>query len=305
MKKLLSALLVFAVVFSLSGCSFYTDEYITNIGIYQDTPVWELAKAVNVNNTRKIKRILKNQPDLVDYQDPKFGATLLIWAVGTEHYNAAKTLLECGADPNIICTYTGGTALFIASSYSWVDSLAKKDAKYVKLLLKYGADPNIGFVGSDHNNIYEVGTTPLMNSIGCGIEKTKALVEGGADINFQLQESKETAAIVAINHVWTNTLDSEMIYAYYLIVEQKADISQAHYYGKNIFGETIVHSPVADLRRWTPDDLESEGYQMKMAIVKEFQNNGYDYWATDVPQDIIKQYQELLPDTWKEYIENY
>ena len=305
MKKLLSFFIIFALLLTISGCAFYTDEHITNVGIYKDTPVWELAKAVKNNNTWKIKSILDKNPELVDYQDTKYGATLLIWAVGTEHYNSAKALLECGANPDIICAYTGGTALYTASGYSWVDNFANKDAKYVQLLLEYGADPNIGFAGSEHNNIDEIGTTPLMRSIGCGIEKTKTLVEGGADINYQLPESKKTAAIVAINHVWSNTLDSEMIYAHYLIVEKKADISQAHYYGKNIEGEIIVHSPVANLRRWTPDDLESEGYQMKMAIVEEFKKNGYDYWATEVPQDIIDQYKKLYPDTWKDYIDKY
>ncbi len=44
---------------------------------------------------------------------------------------------------------------------------------------------------------------------------------------------------------------------------------------------------------------------MKMAIVEEFKKNGYDYRATEIPKDIIEQYQKLLPDTWKEYLENY
>ena len=96
-----------------------------------------------------------------------------------------------------------------------------------------------------------------------------------------------------------------MIYAYYLIVEKKADISQKYYYSKRHDGTVIAFSPVAQLRYWTPDDLESEGYQMKMAIVEEFKKNGYDYWATEVPQDIIDQYKKLYPDTWEDYIAHY
>lgn len=44
---------------------------------------------------------------------------------------------------------------------------------------------------------------------------------------------------------------------------------------------------------------------MKMAIIEEFKKNGHDYWATEVPQDIIDQYKKLYPDTWKDYIDKY
>ncbi len=54
----------------------------------------------------------------------------------------------------------------------------------MKLFSEYGAYPDIGFVGNDHNNSTEIGETPLMRSIGCGIKKTKALVETVFRIRF-------------------------------------------------------------------------------------------------------------------------
>jgi len=48
--------------------------------------------------------------------------------------------------------------------------LREKDPKFVKLLLKYNADPNITYGG---NAIIEPGTSPLMNSIRCGMKKRK------------------------------------------------------------------------------------------------------------------------------------
>jgi len=111
-----------------------------------------------------------------------------------EKYKSAEALLKCGADPNIASTVDGMTPLYLAAGFSWIDNYAKKDPKFVKLLLKYNADPNITYGG---NAIIEPGTSPLMNSIRCGIEKTKALVEAGAYINYKTK-SGTTAAIKAL-----------------------------------------------------------------------------------------------------------
>lgn len=66
----------------LSSCSVKKGTYsFTSVNIYRDTPVWELAKAVNKQNVQKIRRIAKREPDILDYQDPTYGTTLLFWAV--------------------------------------------------------------------------------------------------------------------------------------------------------------------------------------------------------------------------------
>ena len=60
-----------------------------------------------------------------------------------EKYNSAEALLKAGANPDIISSYSGTTALYLAAGFSWIDNHAKKDPKFIKLLLEYGADPNI------------------------------------------------------------------------------------------------------------------------------------------------------------------
>jgi ankyrin repeat protein len=117
-----------ALLFNILSCDGVEkkDNKITDIRIYKDTPVWKLALAVKNQRWWSIKKIAKETPQLLNYQDPKYGLTLLLWAVGMEKYKSAETLLKCGANPNIASTYKGETPLFVATGYSWIDIFAKK-----------------------------------------------------------------------------------------------------------------------------------------------------------------------------------
>ncbi len=311
-KKIITIILVITFPLIFSSCHFNgisgekSGYRINNIKIYKDTPVWELALAVKNQNIDVIEKKAKDNPDLLNYQEPKYGATLLLWAVGMEKYNSTEALLKCGADPNIASkqykTFSEETPLSLAAGFSWVDNDAKKDPKYVKLLLKYGADPNWCFVGSEYG--IEPGTSILMESIGCGIEKTKALVEAGADINHKTK-SGETAAVKALRAGWNSTL-AGIEYAHYLIVEKKAKISEPYYRRKSSGNEDLNDKffPVNTLRRWVYD-LDSEEHKIKMEIVDEFARQGVNYWDTEINKFTLEQIKKLYPDTWEEYIKKY
>jgi hypothetical protein len=317
-KRIILILSIFAVIigiFQLNSKATSKGEYkIIDINIYKDTPVWELALAVKGQNTKEIERIAKSKPNLLNYQESKYGATLLLWSVGTEKYKSAETLLKCGADPNIASndktTYGGETPLFVAAGFSWVDNDAKENPKYVRLLLRYGADPNINYTGfniSGKKSVLEIGISPLMNSIGCGIEKTKALVEAGADINYKTK-SGTTAAIKALRAGGPNATIEGMVYAYYLIVEKKAKVYEPYYGAENVTmpGDNPNEEffPVNILRNWIYD-LDSKKYKIKMEIVREFARQGVNYWDTKINQRTLEHIQKLYPDTWEEYIKKY
>lgn len=100
-----------------------------------------------------------------------------------------------------------------------------------------------------------------MNSIGCGIEKTKALVEGGADINYKTK-SGYTAAIVALQIGGSYGTIEAMQYSYYLITEKKAKIDEPYYKPENVTmpndNQNDKFYPVDILRNWITQ-LDSEG----------------------------------------------
>lgn len=264
--------------------------------------------AVKGQKARTIEKIAKNKPQLLNYQEPKYGATLLLWAIGMEKYKSAEALLKCGADPNIASTTEGETPLFAAAGFSWIDNDAKKDPKYVKLLLRYGANPNKNYVGSDDpetETIIEPGTSPLMHSIGCGIEKTKALVEAGADINYKTKSGK-TASIGALRAGGPNSTLEGMEYAHYLIVQKNAKVSEP-YFRRITYGDEDPNEEffaVNILRNWVYD-LDSKEYKIKMEIVEEFARQGVNYWDTKIREDTLEQIKILYPDTWEEYIKKY
>jgi len=304
-KGVIAGLIALSLITSCSSLIDLVGEEnyrITNVRIYRNTPVWELARAVDSQNTQKIAIIAAENPELLDYQDPQFGTTLLFWAVGMEKYEAAEALLKAGANPNIISIYEGGTALYRMAGYSFIDNDAKKDPRFVELLLEYGADPNIGFIGNDRGSKREIGFTPLMRSIGCGIEKTRALVNGGANVNFRTESGDNAVSQALLQGIGGGTL-ALFAYVHYLVVEQQADITKPVTISP-IHGDPFDAYDVTQLRFWT-FPLNSEGHRLKMEVVEEFARQGVDYWATDIPVHTLDRIKKLYPDTWEEYINRY
>lgn len=302
-KVLLFALIVLMATILLScGAKNVQNYEVTDYEIFYDTPIWELAKFVESEDVESIKGFLNANPELIDYQENKFGVNLLMWSVGMEKYESAKVLLECGSDPNIQSFVDGETPLYQAAGFSWIDSDFDADSKFVRLLLKYGADPNITYGGLDESvlkSFVEPTSTPLMHSIGRGIDKTKSLVEAGANLNFS-NENGMTVAVISLLH------QNYIEYAHYLIVEKKAIVTEPYFY-RSSFTKTDVSEnfyPVWLLRKLI-FDLDSEEYVMKMEIVEEFSRQGVDYWNTPILDTTLDRIKELYPEIWEEYVAKY
>lgn len=146
--------------------------------LFQDTPAWELAKAVWDDNTDKINEEVKKNPKIIDFQDKMYGNTLLNLSVYNDNYKGFKELLKLGANPNIADSMQCSTPLITACE-SFDDRF-----KYAKELIKYKADVNYVECNSGKNK-QKMYRTPLVTaSVRGHLQIVKLLVEKGAKVNY-------------------------------------------------------------------------------------------------------------------------
>lgn len=184
--------------------------------LFQNTPAWELAKAVQDGNEKKITEIVAKEPKLINYQEPKFGSTLLMVTIKNQQYTSLEILLKNKAGINIHDNYEGSTALIEACSSKHYD------IKFAVTLIQYGA--NVNDIQTD---IEKQGKTrtPLMVASNTGkLDLVKLLVNKGADLNYQ-NEFKQSALSEAIMTEWYNI-------AFYLL-ENGADYKKPIFLRKN------------------------------------------------------------------------
>ena len=126
--------LIFCTVLLLTSCNRETKVDKTTLlakdyRLFQDTPAWILAKAVEDDNLEKIKKeVIDNKVD-INYQESRFGKSLLMLAIINNQYNTSEELLKLGANPNLKDFYRGSNAI--------IDASYIEDSRYLKLLLKY------------------------------------------------------------------------------------------------------------------------------------------------------------------------
>jgi hypothetical protein len=280
-------LILIASLFLYSGC-FYKSENLLggDIRLFKKTPIWTLAKAVEKEDIEKINYLIQEKNVPINFQETRFGNTVLLWATYHGKVQSVETLLELGADPNVQDYYNGDNAIMIASDASFYDETNWCNSTLLRMMLKYGGDVNSA---QQSGELAEKGSaaTPLTKASSVCLEKVKLLVDAGADINY-----------VGING-GGNPLGEALILgkvdiARYLLIEKKADYHMAEKL------ENIQNRPmtvVYYLRFWV-FSLDSEEYKIKMEIVNYMLQQGEDYWAEPIPRDYLKKYP-------KEYLEKY
>ena len=251
--------------------------------LFQETPAWELAKAVQDGRVSRIKSIIQEDSTLINYQEPRFGETLLMLAIWNDDYKSFITLLENNANVNIYDTYDGTSAIILTCEYN----LGKK---YVEKLLEYGANPNdieVGERRAGNNTRY----TPLRGAVENGnIETVKLLLQAGADVNYY--DEFGTCALKQAAYLDYNKI-------VLLLIENNAYYDRP--ISKNRFGPIYLVN-VLRLQLFPIGSIE---HSEKMQVIDFLQRHGIDYRNTPIPEFTLQRIKELYPDTWEEYIEKY
>lgn len=125
---------------------------------FKDTEVWQLAKYVRMQDTRKIRSFVEQHPEInIDTQCPEFGTNLLQWCIDHGKYRSFEQLLKLGANSNYVSSKHGETPLMLASSFETI--FGKEDIRYIVKLLEFGADPNLIVIvpgsGLEKNALHE------------------------------------------------------------------------------------------------------------------------------------------------------
>ncbi|WP_026997368.1 ankyrin repeat domain-containing protein [Flectobacillus major] len=264
--------------------------------LFQNTPAWELAKAVQDENEKKIIEIVTKNPQLINYQEPKFGSTLLMLTIKNQQYKAFEILLKNNANVNIYDTYEGSSALIEAASSKYYH------VKFVEALLQHGANVNdVQKIKNEPDKIKSV----LMKAAKTGnINLIKLLIEKGANLNYQ-NSYKQTALSEAVMRERYNIV----LY----LLENGADYKQPIFF-RPAYG---IHSDqqdskdkgksiyLVDMLREDFFELDTDEYKYKMQIVDFLKTKGIDYRTTPIPEYIKKKAQEEYPNSWQEYLEKY
>lgn len=279
-----------------SGCvEMNGDETGGRLEGFQNTKGERIAEIIQDKDLNELKDFLDSDTSGINAIG-KDGMTLLMWAVKSGNFDIARELLKAGADPDIKSS-TGKTAVFYATEAQWGDVDNIHDRKFIDLLVEFGADVNLVYTGS--GTLIHYGTSPLIHAASRSLEKVKALMDGGAKKNYKTDRNWTAANQALLN---------EMVdIAHYLIVKEKADITQPYYY-KDLSDGTLnkddPREPVGLLKKWVYE-LNSDKHDKKMEIVQEFTRQGVDYWSYKPDQNTLKHIKKLYPDNWQEYLNKY
>lgn len=235
--------------------------------LFQNTPAWELAEAARDEDIKKLESITSRNPELINYQEPKYGNTLLKLTVMNQQFKAFKALLERKADVSIHNTFDGTSAIIEACGSKHYD------ITYAQMLIEYGANINDVETGKRKQG-NSTRVTPLMAASKTGnLDLVKFLVSNGADINYQ-NEFSQSALSLAV-------LVNRFKVSYYLL-SNGANFKRPVFYRpdysvpfeKQALNDKGKPMYLADVLKENVVDIDREEYKYKERMIQFLKSKG-------------------------------
>ena len=189
-----------------------------------------LCQAAQKGDVATVRRLAREIGD-VNARDEQ-GNTALILAAKERRAESVATLLELGADPDVLSARG-------SSAVRW--AAAKGDATTLRLLLEHGAKPDVRKAGDYYNDAPALHLAALLDSAEC----VGLLLDHGAQIDLRDTALHRTALLAALD-----TDPSPK--AARLLIKRGADINARDKHGDTPLKEAIgcqCHEVVDLLRR--------------------------------------------------------
>ena len=255
--------------------------------IFRNTPAWNAVKAIMKDDTCKLDKELRKNPELKTLVDPYYGSTILHMAILNNKIKSTEKLLKFGFDPNFIddsLNWTRTNAVIEAVKYVSVSP------KILELVLKYGGDPNsFQEYQKCGNEIIEFNKPAISFAAANSLDKVRLLVEYGAQVNPPKGVTPVKMAA---------SLNIEVLL---FLLEHGADYNE-HFEAIN---DSVEYKTVADRIRCFIFPLDSKEYQCKLKVIDFLKKRGQDYYKTKIPKHTLRLIKDQYPETWEEYIKVY
>ena len=242
--------------------------------LFQNTPAWELAKAVQDEDTGKIDKIVVENPRIINYQDFKYGNTLLMLTIMNQQLKSFKALLRRGADVNTHNTFDGTSPLIEACASKYYNII------FAQILIEYGSNVNDIEIGKRRQG-NSTRLTPLIASSKTGnLDMVRFLVSKGADVNYQNEFGQSALS--------ESVMLSEYKVAYYLL-QNGADYNRPIFYRYDYSVPIEKSNPkdkgepmyLLDVLKEDVSDIDTDEYKYKMLIIDFLKSKGLSRNATN------------------------
>ena len=272
------AILFIILIGSLHSCAI--DKRGFEFDNFENTPLWELAKAVRDNDADLIKELVKSNQLDIDYKEPIYQQTLLTLAIVNEKGEAFIELLKVKANPNVLLGVNKDSTPLIEA----IIHQENCNLFYIDNLLKKGANPNLE-IFPDEEGHYFPNSYPLIvairqtdkNGDEC-LNIIRLLVKYGADINWCNPKSMCESFCEGVIEKCLQLRNMENLR--YFVIEKKIEIPKIVYITGGIDKSTQKEYSLTEILNtedYQFEDFEDESGKHNQSESRKIRNEILDY----------------------------
>lgn len=265
-------------IITLNSCASDFKEF--EFDNFENTPLWELAKAVKDNDAELVEKLIKSNKFDIDYKEPIYQQTLLSLAIVNQKREAFIELLKAKANLNILLGNNEDSNPLIEAILHQENC----DLFYIKSLLKNGANPNLEIISKDKEHYFPNGYPLIVairqndkNGEEC-LNIIRLLVEFEADINYCNPISTNEGFCEGVIEKCIQLRSMENLR--YFVIERKIKISKKVYIRGGIDKSTqreFSLTEILNTEDYLFEDIEDENGRVDQSKKRKIRNEILDY----------------------------